>query len=110
MYPALLLDLDYPCTRKLFSVEAVFTPDHWMAAAETVDRELKMEILPAFSTHLGRRLLEAGLPAATYWRFAPYSNTKKDTLEKIDPEILGRDILFIERVLREVTGEGVNND
>jgi putative ABC transport system permease protein len=109
-----LWDLSYPGVSRWIKSETwsetMITPDHWMAAAEKADRELKIGVLPGIPTVIGSRLLEAGIPAAFYQRFAPYSNTKKDTLERIDPEILGRDILFIERVLREVTGEGVNND
>ncbi|MEW5783824.1 MAG: hypothetical protein AB1767_01860 [Bacillota bacterium] len=109
-----LWDLDYPYIYKRLSsegrAEIMVTPDHWMTAAETVDKDLKIGVLPASPTDLGLRLLETGAPTATYWRFSPYSNTHKDTLDRIIPEILGQDICFLDRVLREVTKEGQSND
>lgn len=109
-----LWDLDYPYIHRRLSSEhwddMMVTPDNWMVAAEAVNKDLKIGILPAFPTGLGLRLLETKMPTAVYWRFAPYRNTQKDTIDRIKPEILGLDIYFLDRVMRQVTWRDEKND
>ncbi|AYO30153.1 M28 family peptidase [Biomaibacter acetigenes] len=104
-----LWDLGYPSVRRRVLAEdqdMLTTPDEWMAAAEKIGKEMNMDFKPAFPLGLGGRLLDAGIPTAPLWRPSPFANTKKDTVDRIIPQTMGKDILFMERILREIAGKG----
>lgn len=82
------------------------TPDKWMEAAQKISKEIKVNVQPTWSTTgMGVLLNNAGIKEADFWRHSPYSNTTKDKEDKLNSQTLGKDIYFLEQLVRSIERE-----
>ncbi len=104
-----IIDLDHPINVEYIKshgdIEKLITPDKWMEIAQKISREIKVFFQPGVMTNTGGLIGQTGIPEVDFFRPSPYRNTYKDTIDKIELEILEKDIHFAEKIIRKITGE-----
>ncbi|MGF7060268.1 FtsX-like permease family protein [Brassicibacter mesophilus] len=104
-----VFDLDHPINVEYIKhdgdIEKLITPDKWMEITQEISHEIKMFFQPGVMTSTGGLIGKTGIPEVDFFRPSPYRNTYKDTIDKIELKILGKDIHFAEKIIRKITEE-----
>ena len=102
-------DLDHPLTTEYIKYDAdldkLVTSDEWMEIVQEISREIKVHFQPGLPTNMAGLIGQSGIPEIDFWRPSPYRNTYKDTIDKIDLKALGKDIHFVEQIIKRITEE-----
>ncbi|MCL6449984.1 MAG: hypothetical protein K6T75_01630 [Acetobacteraceae bacterium] len=96
-----VLDLGRPGTLR---IDLPDTPDDWMATANRLAYAMGLDLRPGMGFGIANQVRKFCPRVAELWRDAPYTNTLKDTPDRVDPATLGGDAAFADALIRTLLG------